>query len=262
MIKKVFSTVFSIFLTCALLAVGGLLFLNNRIQNLKQQKQACNDQLAEKEDEIKYLLSDTAKPLGLTEVPYSFYEFGIYSPFFIDKTIKVENFSYKRSQFKKMTVKVQIPTTGNHMVSAEDSNYLVEVWEYPHHEKVDKYGVSQPDFQGITNYDMVFVNNSDNIKVTPLSEIVQRWDSKNTYINSHRLSLHMVSFVSSSPYISSLESEVGLSPNGNPHFLRIRPAFYLYYSGTFSYNPQNSDFLYQVTENIKNIGNTISYVKY
>ncbi|MCL5090662.1 MAG: hypothetical protein M1514_01490 [Patescibacteria group bacterium] len=235
------------------LTAAALLYHQRAIKTLEdqliKQKESYLKELAEKEEEISYLLTDSAKLQSSQEVPYSFQEFGIYSPLFNDKVIKEETYLYKRNLIKKMTITLSKETTNSNMPSEDDSNYLVESWEYPF-------------LQVITDFDMVNYEKDPKTEVTSIESLRQSWKSETTFINSYKITFHRIPFTTTSPYLSSLESEIDFSPNGKPHFLRIRPAAYLYFTGTFSYDLQQSDFLRQVTKNIKEIGETISYIPY
>lgn len=250
--SKYIKTLNLIFIIVLVILALGSYFLGRQQQasvddrNVQKISAEYQKSISDKEREIKFLISDTAEPVKTYTVPYSFKEFGLFSSLFKDKNITVEEYKYKRASIRKMSITITIPTTGTKFSpTSEDSNYLIEIW---------KNNSPNALTHVVTNYDLVFRTDDKNIKVTPIRSIEDAW--KDSYYNGYGIKWYSVELYLDSPHINSLETAVSVSPSG-PLFARIRPATYLYYTGTFAYD-SDDPFLEQITKNLKEIGSTIS----
>lgn len=128
--------------------------------------------------------------------PFSFNEFGIYSPKFEGKEITTNVFKYHEKEIKQKTIKVE-------------DNLYAEVWEF---EPSDNKTVNNPNhavFFGFENYSHI---------ATPLAELKNNWEEPFTNTNSVNFSHYYYKYGGIDTYLDSFQVS---SPNGKPILIRI-----------------------------------------
>lgn len=83
----------------------------------------CSKQLAEKEEEIKLCVQDSASVGDSSKTPYAFKDFGLYSPLFEGKEVENQVYKYKRQNITRKELVLEQDEQKN-------STAGVIIWEY------------------------------------------------------------------------------------------------------------------------------------
>lgn len=90
---------------------------------VEQENAELKQQVAENEKEIQALIADQAQITKTYEVPYSFREFGVWSPLFEDKQVSVTEYKYKRAVIRSKEI-------GLDGVYGTPGYTFINVWEF------------------------------------------------------------------------------------------------------------------------------------
>lgn len=132
------------------------------VANLKVQYEQT---IAEQNDEIEHLLSDTPQLKKNYKTPYSYTSFGVQSPLFDGKTVEVAEYNYKRHTI----VQRQIDLGKNET----DNGYTkINIWQFNDYNK---------ESSGQNNMETIFVNYWSEFGTTPVYVMDFINDLKETY---------------------------------------------------------------------------------
>lgn len=194
-------------------------------------------QLAEKEEEIKLCIQDSASVGNSSKATYTFKDFGVYSPSFEGKEIESQVYKYKRQNI-----------TRKELVLEQDEQKIlaagVIIWEYS---SVDGTLAGHPNqayviFGGYENYGVhptiIDLNTKDNEGYTNLKNIKMVWGYGDCPKSICRVTL---SFFSK------------YTPNGHPIYVQL----WVDNPGYIGESGLNSPGVNQAKEQLKKIADTI-----
>lgn len=179
----------------AICLLSGLIVLFLQYQILNEKVIQREQELANKEEEIKLCIADKPRSVDSYKEAYEFKKFNIYSPLFLNKEVATHIYSYKRGTIKYMTLRL----SGG---EKDKQDIRIDVWEY----------------QDMPENKRVVFKEGTTIPVESLELYM-----KEKYISARSLDIYKGFFILPRGGIGSviMEFSTGISPGGHPIFVRL-----------------------------------------